>query len=177
MPITKTSQISTKNGDQGISTNFVNESFSKDHILFEVLGVMDELSSFLGLNYHYVKNENILIIQRKIQDINSLIATNPNHQLYKKLRPVEQADITLFEEEMEKMLKERPLEPYFYLPGSDTSLAGAYIDVARALSRKAERALVHFVKEEERKDLGLALVYMNRLSDYLFVFARFLSEN
>ena len=176
MPITKTSQISTKNGDQGSSNNFVNESFSKDHILFEVLGTSDELSSFLGLTYHFHQDEFIKVIQKTLQDINSLIATNPNHILYTKLRKIQEEEIMLLETKMGDMLVAHPLEPKFALPGSDTSLAGAYLDVSRAIARKAERILVHFIKTDHREDLSICLKYMNRLSDYLFVYARFLSE-
>lgn len=176
MPITKTSQISTKNGDQGSSNNFVNESFPKDNILFEVLGTTDELSSFLGLTYHFHKDDFIQTIQKTLQDMNSLIATNPTHILYTKLRKIKDEEIELLENKMGEMLIAHPLEPKFALPGSDTSLAGAYMDVSRAIARKAERILVHFIKEENRADLSLCLKYMNRLSDYLFVYARFLSE-
>lgn len=176
MPITKTDQISTKNGDTGTSKNFINESFSKDDILFEVLGTMDELSSFLGLSYHYAKLEIIKDIQRKIQDLNALVATNPEHKLYQKLKKIEEEDVTFLEIEMEVLLERHPLEPYFYLPGSETSLGGAYVDVSRTITRKAERLLVHFQKDTGRSDLSIVLKYVNRLSDYLFVLARFLSN-
>ncbi|MGD9910438.1 MAG: ATP:cob(I)alamin adenosyltransferase [Candidatus Izemoplasmatales bacterium] len=176
MPITKTSQISSKKGDQGSSYNFVNESFSKDHILFEVLGTTDELSSYLGLTYHFQKDEFIQVIQKTLQDINSLIATNPEHILYSKLRKIQEDEIVLLETRMEEMLVQHPLEPKFALPGSDTSLPGAYMDISRAVARKAERLLVHFIKTEHREDLAMCLKYMNRLSDFLFVYARFLSQ-
>ncbi len=176
MPITKTSQISSKNGDTGSSTNFVNESFQKDHILFDTLGTMDELSSFLGLAYHYVSIDFIKKIQKTIQDLNAIIATNPEHKLYLKLKQIEEHDVQNLEDEMADLLQKNPLEPYFYLPGSETSLGGAYIDVARTLARKAERRLVHYMNETSRNDLSICLKYINRLSDYLFVLARYLSN-
>jgi len=177
MPITEVNQISTKTGDEGKSKNFVNETFEKDDTLFEVLGTMDELSSFLGLAYHYVKREDLLVIQRTLQEINTIVATNPNHILYKKIKKLSDEPIDQIEKEMAALLKICPLEPKFCLPGSETSLGGAYIDVARSITRKAERTLVHFVKETKRDDLTTVMKYINRLSDYLFVLARYLSEN
>lgn len=177
MPITKTDQISTKNGDEGKSKNYVNESFEKDDILFEVLGSMDELSSFLGLSFQYTKREDLLTIQRTLQDINTIIATNPNHTLYCKIRKLTSADVGILEKNMEALLNICPLEPKFCLPGSETSLGGAYVDVARSIARRAERTLVRFVKETSREDLKNVLMYLNRLSDYLFVLARYLAEN
>lgn len=177
MPITEVNQISTKTGDQGQSKNFVNETFGKDDLLFEVLGTMDELSSFIGLSYHYVKKEELLIIQRSIQEINTIVATNPNHILYKKIKKLTDEPIEQIESNMANLLNLCPLEPKFCLPGSDTSLGGAYIDVARSIARKAERTLVRFVKETQRTDLTTTMKYINRLSDYLFVLARYLNDN
>jgi len=172
MPINKTSQISTKNGDKGESRNFVNQAFSKDDILFELLGSIDELSSFLGLFYHHHELEVIKMIQRSLQDIMSLIATDPNHVLYQKLKPFDPAQTEMLESLMGVILERHPLEPVFTLPGSETSKAGAYCDVARAVARKAERRFVAFLHETGRTDLEGPLSYLNRLSDYLFVLAR-----
>jgi len=61
------------------------------------------------------------------------------------------------------------LEGRFYLPGSEKTQAGAYVDVSRTLARKAERRLNAFVDITERTDLEMSKKYINRLSDYLFV--------
>jgi len=175
MPINKVSQISTKTGDTGTSKNFVNETFEKDDILFEILGSMDTLSSFIGLSYHYHELDFLKIIQTELQTINALIATNPKHVLYQKIQKVSCEDIELLENNMQALLTEHPIEPHFYLPGSETSLGGAYLDVSRSICRKTERTLVHFIKTANREDLSDALKYLNRLSDYLFVLVRSLS--
>lgn len=175
MPINKVSQISTKAGDTGTSKNFVNESFEKDDILFEILGSMDTLSSFIGLSYHYHEEAFLKTIQKEIQTINSLVATNPDHVLYSRLQKVTEEDVLGLEDAMQEMMNHQVIEPHFYLPGSETTLAGAYLDVSRSICRKAERTLVHFMKENNRPDLAFALKYINRLSDYLFVLVRSLS--
>ncbi|MCK7485084.1 MAG: ATP:cob(I)alamin adenosyltransferase [Bacillus subtilis] len=68
----------------------------------------------------------------------------------------------------ERLLQLKPLEPRFVLLGSETTMAGAYVDLARAISRRAERAAIRFADDRKRGDLQLPLVFLNRLSDYLF---------
>lgn len=169
MKIDKLRQISTKFGDKGESKNYNNDSFKKSDILFETLGTIDELSSFLGLTYHYSKYENIILIQKYLQNINSIIATNPQSDNYSKITQIERADIEWIELELQKVLDLKPLDPRFTLPGSEKSLAGAYFDFSRTLARKAERRLVDFSDKHSRTDLNLVKSFMNRLSDYLYV--------
>ena len=172
MPITKIDQVASRYGDKGFSKNFVNDVLQKDDILFEVLGTMDELSSFIGLSYQYNKSEFLKTIQKTLQTINSLIATPPTHALYKKLVKISKEDITSLELGMQDLLNINLVETRFYLPGSETTLAGAYLDVSRSITRRAERVMVRFVKQNLRDDLSFSLEYMNRLSDYLFIAVR-----
>ncbi len=169
MKINKVSQISSKAGDKGTSRSFSNESYKKNDILFEVLGTMDELSSYLGLIYHFVKFDRIKIIQKQIQNINSKLATSVESDLYKKLQFITDQDVESLETEMQAMLDKHPIEPRFYLPGSEKTRNGAYFDYARTIARKAERRLTEFVDRHDRKDLQREEKYLNRLSDYLFV--------
>ena len=174
MKIDNVKNISTKKGDSGTSRNYSNEAFSKDDIVFETLGTNDELSSVLGLAYHATQNAMIKTIQRTIQDINALIATNPESQKtrYEALKPIKAADIEAIEQEEAQVLKSHPIEPRFFLPGSETTLKGAHYDYARTVCRRAERMLVRFINMREREDLSLARQYLNRLSDLLFIWAR-----
>lgn len=175
MPINKLEQISTKKGDSGDSSNFNNERLPKDDVLFDCLGTMDELSSMLGLAYHKVNNESLKEVQRMIQNINSYIATNPEHPLYQKLPHLDENVLSSLEIWIEDLLQECPLEPNFYLPGSETTEGGAYMDMARAIARRAERVLVKYIRQTRRTDLDFVLKFTNRLSDFLFVYARYLS--
>ena len=174
MRIDKVSQISTKKGDGGFSKNYSNEAFPKDDILFETLGAMDELSSLLGLTYHYAQYEKIKTIQNTLQACNSLIATNieTHKETYDKLRQINELDINFLEEQEQELLSVKPLEPRFVLPGSEASLEGAYFDLARAVCRRTERTLVRFVNTYNREDLIYVKKYLNRLSDLLFILAR-----
>ena len=105
MKIDKIRQISTKLGDKGSTKNYSNLSFKKSDILFEVLGTIDELSSFLGLAYHYSNYENIIVIQKHLQNINSMIATEPNSENYSKILKITMEDVNWIEITSQHMLK------------------------------------------------------------------------
>ena len=169
MDIKKVGQISSKKGDKGSSTDYSSRSFLKSNILFEVLGTMDELSSNLGLAYHHTKYEYLLTIQKTLQTINSLIATDPNSEQYKRLKQIQIDSVVSMESLMQEILDRYPLEPRFALPGSEKSLNGAYMDICRTIARRAERRLTDLIIEQERNDLGIVQSYVNRLSDFLFV--------
>ncbi|QWC00042.1 ATP:cob(I)alamin adenosyltransferase [Mycoplasmatota bacterium] len=169
MSINKLSQISTKKGDSGQSKNYNNDSFDKDDSLFEALGTIDELNTFLGLTYHYSKLSLIKQIQLYLQNISSLIATKPQSGHYESLNKIDEDDVLLLEDHIEKLLDEKPLENQFYLPGSEKSKPGAYFDMCRVITRRAERRLISFEKDHKRDDLALIKKFMNRLSDLLFL--------
>lgn len=169
MSVNKVENISTKLGDKGTSKNYNNETYRKSDILFETLGTIDELSSFLGLTYHYHSNEEIKRVQKNLQNIAAQIATSPEAELYKKLVFIKTEDTEYLETEMQKRLNIKPLEPRFYLPGSEKSKTGAYFDVCRTLARRVERRLDEFIIKHNREDLDNVRMYINRLSDYLFI--------
>lgn len=165
--------ISTKKGDKGISKNYSNESLSKTNILFDVLGNIDELSSLLGVTYHYAKEkEMIQVIQTHLQRIMSIIATNPLSSNYQKLTQITEEHISYLEFLEDDLIKETSISAAFVLPGSDSTKASSYLDLARSVTRRVERS-IHALKEEtNRTDLSNILSYMNRLSDLLFITAR-----
>jgi cob(I)alamin adenosyltransferase len=169
MPVNKLDLIATKFGDSGNSKNFEDKTFKKSHILFDTLGSMDELTSYLGLTYHYCHEEFLKEIQKNIQNINSLIASEFDSDLYNIITQIKEEDVLLLEEKIQKYLDIKPLEPRFYLPGSEKTKPGAYVDVVRTIARKAERKINAFVEHENRTDLEMSKKYLNRLSDYLFV--------
>jgi cob(I)alamin adenosyltransferase len=171
--IDKYTMISTKQGDQGTSRNYSNDVLLKTDLLFDVLGTTDELSSMLGLAYHYSDlKEDIKTIQLDLQHINSLLATRVDDKHYANLVPITEEDIYRLESLEQHLLDTCQVERRFVLPGSESSLEGAYLDVARSISRRVERLAIAFVKEQNRSDLHQVLQYLNRLSDVLFIMAR-----
>ncbi len=168
--------ISTAKGDKGASKNYSNEEFSKSDILFDTLGSIDELSSILGVVYHYTESKDeIRLIQKTLQNIGSLVATSTSSSQRDKLVEISSENIEELEKQEQELLLINEILPKFVLPGSDTSKTGAYFDLARSITRRTERNLVRFIEKYQRNDLSYCLKYMNRLSDLLFIYARSLS--
>ena len=165
--------ISTKSGDKGKSRNYSNQVLDKTDILFDTLGTIDEFSSLLGLVYHHsVYKDQIQLVKRDLQNINAIIATNPTDENMNKLKKINQLDIRKVEEIEKRIIEDCDIEARFVLPGSDSSLEGAYLDLARSTARKVERQLLKFKEKKDRNDLEFIMKYINRLSDLLFIMAR-----
>ncbi len=168
--------ISTARGDKGSSKNYSNITLSKSDILFETLGNIDELSSVLGVLYHYAEEkQEIKYFQKSLQHISSLIATSDELIRNEKLIQINEEDILKLESLEQSLLINCEIKPVFVLPGSDTSVVGAYYDLSRSVTRRAERSLVKFIELNKRKDLSFCLKYLNRLSDLLFIYSRSLA--
>lgn len=165
--------ISTKKGDKGYSKNYSNETIKKTDVLFDVIGNIDELSSLLGVTYHYVDYKTVIKeIQRHLQDIMSIIATNPKTDNYKKLNKITDKHVNYLEFLEDDILKETNIKPVFVLPGSDSTKGSAYLDMSRSVTRRVERYLNRFTNWYEREDLEISKAYLNRLSDLLYIMAR-----
>jgi cob(I)alamin adenosyltransferase len=165
--------ISTKKGDKGYSKNYSNESFKKTDVLFDVIGSIDELSSLLGVTYHYIDFKlAIKEIQKHLQDIMSVIATNPESDNYKKLNMITEKQIHYLEFLEQDILKETEIKPVFVLPGSESTQGSAYLDLSRSVTRRVERYLNRFTATYNRVDLDTSKAYLNRLSDLLYIMAR-----
>ncbi len=172
MKIQKISQVSTKTGDKGYSFTYSGEKISKGDVLFEVLGDIDELSSFLGLAYHFHKSDNLITIQRILQRLASMFATSFEHPNYSKLNKITDEDVSWLEAQSTRIIESSSIEAGFALPGSYSSLAGAYLDICRAVTRRTERTITRYLSKNKRGDLDTCFKFINRLSDYLFILAR-----
>jgi cob(I)alamin adenosyltransferase len=176
-----TMKIYTKTGDAGTTALFGGTRVNKDHIRIESYGTVDELNSYIGLLRDLEIDENhiptLLEIQDRLFTIGAIMATPPDKELLKNGTARLQNlgiiadDITFLENEMDRM--ENSLAPmtHFILPGGHPTVSHCHI--ARCICRRAERLAVHLNQYEEVHPLALA--YLNRLSDYLFVLARKLS--
>jgi len=164
-------QIVTKNGDAGTSKDYVGDIHPKNDVLFDCLGTIDELSSSLGLSYHYCHESSIKHIQRILQKIASLVATPSDHELRKKIDGVSDDDIAFLETAIQQELDTKDIETAFVLPGSEQSKKGAYLNMSRAVTRRCERVFTAFIGDKDDEELKRGLAFMNRLSDYLYVLA------
>jgi cob(I)alamin adenosyltransferase len=166
-------KIYTKKGDKGSTSLLGGTRVSKAHLRLEAYGSIDELNAYLGVLYDnavgIVDVQLIPKIQSHLFTIGSILA-NDSPKI--KLPGIIEADLTELETSIDEMEKE--LEPLrnFILPGGHR--VNSYAHVARCVCRRAERQTVRLSQEVEVDDLVLA--YLNRLSDWLFVFARFASK-
>lgn len=193
----------TRKGDTGTSQLFTGERRSKDDVLFEALGTVDELCTVVGVVYaelnasiekHMAENdtqaknnstlyadlpEQLLDVMSRLFDVGSHIAT-PQYQQNKESTKEKKRNnefhshhSSLLEEWIDTMTEELPELTSFILPTGST--ASAQLHVARTVCRRAERRMVPLVQPEEGTVDPAALAYVNRLSDYFFTAARFVN--
>ena len=176
-------KVYTKTGDKGTTALFGGTRVPKDHIRIESYGTVDELNSYIGLirdqeiDSHYKK---ILIeIQDRLFTVGAILATPPEKEVKKngELRlqklGITESDIELLENEIDTMEEALPPMTHFVLPGGHTTVS--YCHIARCVCRRAERLAVHLDHNEPVSEI--VIMYLNRLSDYLFVLARKLSND
>lgn len=170
-------KIYTKTGDKGSTSLIGGVRVSKSHIRIESYGTVDELNSFLGMVNDMAGSEKINDWLREIQDrlftVGSMLATNPDKEVKMKLPDVHDEDVTWLEQRIDEMNEVLPEQRSFILPGGQ--LAASTCHVARCVCRRAERLCVSMVEQQEFVP-DLIIRYLNRLSDFLFVLARYISH-
>ncbi|MET1259980.1 cob(I)yrinic acid a,c-diamide adenosyltransferase [Flagellimonas sp. DF-77] len=170
-------KIYTKTGDQGTTSLFTGSRVNKHHIRIESYGTIDELNALLGLVRDQEIDEGskqILIeIQHKLFILGAILATEPQKDHRLKIQRIETTDITLLEQEIDRMNEALPPMTHFILPGGHTTVS--YCHMARTVCRRAER-MISLLHQNEPVPANV-LTYINRLSDYLFVLARKLSKD
>jgi len=167
-------KIYTKTGDLGKTSLIGGTKVPKSNIRIEAYGTIDELNSFIGLTGDQFTHENSKNILKEIQDrlftIGSSLACDPDKEPLMKIPDLKEADITLLEREIDKMNNELTPMKFFIIPGGHIAISTAH--VTRCVCRRAERICVNMQENELFVD-PLVIKYLNRLSDYLFVLARY----
>ena len=168
-------KIYTKKGDKGETSLIGGTRVHKHHLRIECYGTVDELNSWIGLLRDQPVDQRHINILLEIQDrlftIGSLLASDPVASRM-KLPELKEDDVTLLEQEMDKMEATLPEMKSFVLPGGHPIVS--YCHIARCVCRRAERLATHLSENDVVSDL--VLKYLNRLSDYLFVLSRSLSQ-
>lgn len=169
-------KIYTKTGDKGQTSLIGGTRVPKHHIRIEAYGTVDELNSHLGLIRDQQIDEHSKKILIEIQDrlftIGSLLASDPEKSRM-KLPDLREEDVTLLEQEIDKMNETLPEIKTFVLPGGHTTVS--YCHIARCVCRRAERLTIHL--SENSFVAESVIKYLNRLSDYLFVLSRKLTHD
>lgn len=174
-------KIYTKTGDKGETSLYGGTRVSKAAARVESYGTLDELNAFIGLAKAEISDEKVLSQLQKIQfdlfTVGSEAAT-PTDKMF-LANGKSRLDLLISEEEIMELERwmddlDASLEPlqFFILPSGGK--AAASVHVCRTVCRRAERAMVHLNETEEvRPEL---IKYLNRLSDYLFILARYISK-
>jgi len=165
-------KIYTKTGDKGLTSLIGGVRVPKSSLRIDCYGTVDELNSYVGLlrdqDVNAPRRDLLKEIQDRLFTIGSHLATDPSQEPRQRLPDLHPADIALLETEMDHM--DGNLAPLreFVLPGGHPAVSFAH--VARCVCRRAERLAVHLREESPVEDL--VVMYLNRLSDYLFVLSR-----
>jgi cob(I)alamin adenosyltransferase len=164
-------KIYTKTGDKGLTSLIGGTRVPKHHIRIESYGTVDELNSWIGLIRDQDIPEHDRDLLKQVQDrlftIGASLAADPERSkmVIPDLHP---ADIELLEQEMDHMNTILPELKHFILPGGNNTVS--YCHIARCVCRRAERVTVHLAEESPVDEQ--VIIYLNRLSDYLFTLGR-----
>ena len=174
-------KIYTGTGDRGKTSLFSGERVSKSHLRIEAYGDVDELNAILGALAVNLSEDNrelmeeIHGIQSDLFHVGAWLATSPGSTSATTLDAVTEEFSKPLELAVDRMEGELPSLTGFILPGGHITAAWAH--VARTVCRRVERHVVRLENESNDAEAGSkfrgVVVYLNRLSDYLFVLARF----
>jgi len=180
MRITK---VYTRTGDAGKTRLAGGQEVWKDSLRVEAYGTVDELNASIGvvrvMNAEMMGShaqaeqleEDLRWIQNKLFDIGGILATAPG-QTFKNMPQVTEKDVTKLEKMIDRCQKDLSPLKEFILPGGGK--VSGFLHQARTIGRRAERICVHLSKEESVDKV--IVMYVNRLSDALFVLARWAAK-
>lgn len=164
-------KIYTKSGDKGLTSLIGGTRVPKHDLRIESYGTVDELNSYIGMIKDYDLNQHDKDTLSEIQDrlftIGASLASDPDKSKM-KIPDLHLSDVTLLENQIDLMNETLPELRHFVLPGGTQVVS--FCHIARCVCRRAERIVVHLSNESFVDEI--VIVYLNRLSDYLFVLAR-----
>lgn len=170
-------KIYTKTGDEGYTSLIGGSKILKSDLRIDSYGNIDELNSYIGLLGDYITDRDIksflLSIQNQLFVIGSLLACDSDKDIKMKLPELHEEVVLQLEQQIDNMNESLPELKNFILPGGNILVS--CIHISRSISRRAERGCVQ-LKEQGLFVEPLIIKYLNRLSDYLFVLARFIGK-
>lgn len=172
-------KVYTKTGDEGMTSLVGGQRVPKTHLRLEAYGTIDELNSHIGLLMSFCQSlpqtEDIMLqldeVQHQLFVVGSNLATDTENRELRKYSIVEESAATTLEQQIDDLQVQLPHVPLFIMPTGCVAASQAH--VCRTVCRRAERCILRLhqktpVDETVRQ-------YVNRLSDYLFVLARYLN--
>jgi cob(I)alamin adenosyltransferase len=165
-------KITTRTGDEGETGLGDGTRIHKAALRVQALGDVDELNSQLGLLLTLPllpeRREMLTVIQHTLFELGGELSI-PDY------RALHEANVVMLDEAIDALNGTLPALKEFILPGGSAQSAHAH--VARTIARRAERTVAALAEEEDEGVSPLALQYLNRLSDLLFVLARILNRD
>jgi len=168
-------KIYTRTGDSGNTSLIGGKRVPKNHVRIEAYGTIDELISHIGLLRDMVSKkdikETLLFIQDRLMICATQLATDPVNNNIKPIK-LSENDIKIIEKVIDKI--EKQLEPikFFIIPGGHPAVSQCHI--TRTICRRTERKVINLYKKNKVDEL--LLVFLNRLSDFFFVLARYVAK-
>ncbi len=180
--MSRLTRIYTRSGDDGTTGLVGGQRVSKSHLRIDCFGSVDECSSAIGLARRaladFIKRERIAAFdawlawtQDALFNLGSDLATMPKDRREGMPR-IEQSDVDALETAIDRA--QQDLEPLATFIHAGGSYAGGFLHLARTVCRRAERLMVSLAAQEPVEPV--ALKYVNRLSDALFVWARWINH-
>ncbi len=186
-------KIYTKKGDTGTTSLYDGTKVTKNNIIVQAVGELDELNSEIGciLEYYNIEKDNLtdgknyyellVNVQSELFDMGSIVANDPNKMKKLPLFDINSEFIYKIEKYIDEMTEQLPALKNFILPGGNLFISS--IHKARTVCRRAESKITMFKYEPiyfnqdtdpaSLDNINRCLAYINRLSDYLFTLARY----
>lgn len=169
-------KVYTKKGDKGQTSLIGGTRVPKSSLRIESYGTVDELNAWIGMIRDQEIRESYKLQLKEIQDrlftIGSSLASDPEKSSM-TIPDLLESDVTYLEECMDEMDESLPEMKFFVLPGGHTTVS--YCHLGRCVCRRAERIVIDLAQNDFVAELVPA--YLNRLSDYLFVLGRKLTQD
>ena len=177
-------KIYTRTGDNGETSLGDGTRVSKEELRVETYGTIDEVNTIIGLVRTQTKDSELIIldnilaaVQNELFDLGAEISiplTKNNIEIIEKTKILDE-QILRIEEEIDQLNFSLKDLDSFVLPGD--SKASAHLHLARTVTRRAERLMVRMNKQKKNSISETALKYVNRLSDLMFVAARYANQS
>lgn len=165
-------KLYTRTGDQGQTGLYGADRVSKAHPRVEAYGTVDELNSVLGLarvhSTDAALDTDLEYLQNALFDVGADLATRSGGSYEKNLSRIDAQDVAFLEAMIDRYQEDAPPFTGFVHPGGTP--AAAALQLARAVARRAEREVIRLLETEEAN--AQVQVYLNRVSDLLFIMAR-----
>lgn len=167
-------KVYTKKGDTGLTGLIGGTRVPKSNLRIDAYGTVDELNSYMGLlRDNTISDEfksEIVNIQDRLFTLGSWLASDPEKSKM-TLPEILNSDVEALEQSIDKMDEELEPMKFFVLPGGHQTVS--FCHIARCVCRRAERLVVELNEQAEQNPVIIS--YLNRLSDYLFVYSRYLT--